>query len=233
MKTDSLTAKVLLVRSVLVRMFQQTVVDESRKIFRLVEVHLPYSLSQVDDKNARPSAFDRLAQGLRQLDESEPDRYKYRQVLEDALSKIITDEVNKLLNIAEANTVGVVTENGNPTGLRVSFERETERKLSFIARKTAQANRKERGFYKGKTWAFRLLTTSVISAVLVTPFVFFNQEWAQQASVIFLILWVSALVSGLVSLVVFHTCQTWLEECSERYKSPEDWFAELIQHRAK
>lgn len=119
MKTHRMVQAARRVRSVLAGMFQQTVVQESRKILLLVQTHLPYSLSQVDSIDPRPSAFDKLLRELRDLDEHEPNRDHYRKVLEDAaFSKIIFDEVEKLLQIAESHSAGTVGGCDNPTGLR-------------------------------------------------------------------------------------------------------------------
>ena len=227
--TEALTK----IHSVLAGLFQQTVVQESRKIFRLIQEHLPYSLSQVDSIHPQTSAFDKLCQELRELDEHNPDRDHYRKGLERALSGVIVDEVEKLLQIAEAHSTGDVEERANPTGLRVSFEGETEQKLTLIAEKTVRANRMERTLYRTKTWTFRLFATTAAAAALVIPWPFVDAQWAFLTIVVLLLVFVGAFVAGILGLVRFHNCQQWVEETARRYRVPEDWMGELARTRTK
>src|SRR4051794_4476472 len=55
-KSNETTAAGLKIRSSLVSLFQSTVVYEAKRLFDLVDNHLPYALSQVDAVVARPSA---------------------------------------------------------------------------------------------------------------------------------------------------------------------------------
>ncbi len=239
MKTDRMIQAVIRVRSVLAGMFKQTVVQESRKIFRLVQTHLPYSLSQVDSIDPQPSAFDKLCQELGALaTANEPDRDHYRKGLERAFSGVIIDEVEKLLAIAESQSAGAVKGcdkkgGDNPTGMLASFEGETERKLTFIAQKTGQANKTERTFYRTKAWTFRLFAAAAILAFLAMPGLFCDLKWAFRASAGLLLVCLGTLVTGIMAWVRFHSCQQWFEETAERYRAPEDWMGELARTRTR
>lgn len=233
-KADRMRQAALTVRSVLAGVFQQTVVQESRKILQTVKTHLPYSLSQVDSIDPQPSPFDKLCRDLRDLDEHEPNRDHYRKVLEHAaFTKIIFAEAEKLLKIAESHSAATRGGYDNPTGLRASFEAETEQKLTFIAQKTVKANKTERAFYRMKAWTFRLFAAAAVAAFLAMPGLFFDTNWANWTSASFLLASPGALVAGIVAWARFHSCQTWFEETAERYRSPEDWLGELAGTRVR
>lgn len=233
MKTDRTTENALRVRSVLAGMFQRTVLQESRKILRLVQTHLPYSLSQVDSPDPQPSAFDKFCRELRDLDKDELNRDHCRKMLERTLSQVIIDEVEKLLQIAESHSAGIVEGRGNPTGLRASFEGETERTLTFIAQKTVQANNTERMFYRTKTLTFRAFAFSAIAGVLAIPGLFLVEKWAYWTTVAFLLVMAATLVAGIMAWVRSYRCQQWFEDKAERYRVPEDWMSELAGTRTK
>ncbi len=233
MKPDRTNRAAVRVHSVLVGMFQKTVLQESRKIFGLIQEHLPYSLSQVDSNDPKPSRFDKLFQELRDFDAHNPDRNHYRKGLEDAFSEAIIDEVDKLLQIAESPSAGDVEERANPTGLRVSFEGETEQKLTFIAEKTVRANRMQRTCYRAKRWTFRFAATTAAAAALVIPGLFVDAQWAFLTLVVLLLVFVATLVAGIMAWVRFHGCQQWFDETAERYRTPEDWMGELASTRTK
>lgn len=232
-KTDRTVEDKLRVRSVLAEMFQQTVFAESRKIFQLVQSHLAYSLSQVDSIDPQPSAFDKLCRELRELDEQKPDRNHYRAGLERAFAQVVIVEVEKLLQVAESHSASSDEGRNNPTGLRVNFEGETERKLTFLAQQTVRTNKTERTFDGTRVWAFRLFASAAIAAVLVIPGLFWDTKWADWACTAFLAVTAGTLVAGIVAWIRFHNCQRWFEVTANRYRTPGDWMSDLARTKTR
>lgn len=233
MKTQDTDHALLKIRSLLAGMFQQTFVEESRKVFQLVQTRLPYSLSQADAIKPQRSAFDLLCDELRELDMSKPDRDRYRKGLERALSGVIVAEVEKLLQIIESNSGGEVEGSPDPYGLRVSFEGQTERDLTFIAMKTAEANRTMGVFYQMKTWMFRFFAITAAAAALAIPWIYVDAKWAFIAFVVSSLVFVASIVCAIFASVKFHRCQGWLEDTAARYRTPKDWLAEAARTRIK
>ncbi len=227
------TEGALKVRSVLTGMFQQTVVEAAVKIFELIDNHLPYAISQVDDPNARPSAFDALCDKLKGLEAVEDDRDRIRDALEQSLSGVVIKEVRKLLKIAEETAQGEPGAAPNPTGLRISLEGDTERRLGFIAAKVVTSNKMERGFGWSRWCAFVAFAGANVSGILVAPWLFIEADWAFKVAVAFLALFGVALIIGISSVIWFYRCQHWLEETAARYTSPGDWFGEVSQHKVR
>ncbi len=198
LKSEETSASALKIRSKLAGLMERTFHIEALKVFELIDDHLPDALSQVDAENARVSAFDRLCLGLRELDPDEPDRGKYRSVLEHALSGIISTEAKKLLAGA------------TPTGLRFSFRHETERLLAYIAEQTTRSRKKERAYTRATSWTTALFISAVIAVFLGTPCMMFDTTWALYLGAIFLSAFLAGVVAGCVSLLVVAVCQTWI-----------------------
>ncbi|MCH8047191.1 MAG: hypothetical protein IID44_26105 [Planctomycetes bacterium] len=227
------TADALKVRSVLAGMFQQTIVEGAVAIFDLIDNHLPYALSQVDNPNARPSVFDRLCERLKEFGAVEKNRDGLREVLEDNLSGVVINEVRKLLRLAEEIAPGEPSTHPNPTGLRISLEGDTERRLGFIAQKTVTSNKMERDVRRSRWCAFASFACAIASGLFVSPWTFIDAEWAFSVTVAFLALFSGAVILGLAFLLWFYRCRNWLEDKAARYPTPRDWFGELSQHRVR
>ncbi len=198
LKSEETSASALRIRSRLAGLMERTFHIEALKVFELIDDHLPYALSQVDAENARASAFDRLCLGLRELDADEPDRGKYRSLLEHALSGIISTEAKKLLGGA------------TPIGLRFSFRHETERLLAYIAEQTTRSRKKERAYARATFWTTAFFISAPIAVFLGSPCVMFDTTWAFYLGAICLSAFVAGVVAGCVSLLVVAACQTWI-----------------------
>ena len=231
MKSHVATAAVLEIRSGLSSLFRETVVGEALRICQLVDDHLPSALSQVDDLNPKPSAFDELCRGLRELDDEQPDRQLYAALLKNALGGVMIGEVRRHLMMAGAESGGAAGGQGSRTGLRVAFEGDTELKLTFIAKKIALASRKERLFYCSKRWALRLFGISGVTGFLVCAVVLVDHLWAYRVGLVLLSAFFLAGAAGVFALLLLLRSQGWLEETAKRHRTPEDWKRELAQQR--
>ncbi|UCE60359.1 MAG: hypothetical protein JSU63_01150 [Phycisphaerales bacterium] len=209
LKSEETSASALKIRSMLAGLMERTFHIEVLKVFELIDEHLPYTLSQADVENARPSAFDRLCLGLRKLDPDEPDRDEYRSLLEHALSGIISAEAKKLLGGA------------TPTRLLFSFRRETERTLAYIAEQTTRSISKERAYTRATSWTTALFISAPIAVFLGSPWVMFDTSWAFYFGIVCLSGFLVGVVGGLASLLVVAACQNWI---TRRAKwELEDW----------
>lgn len=209
MKSEETSDSALKIRSGLAGLMERTFHIEALKVLELIDDHLPYALSQVDVKNARASAFDRLCLGLRDLDLDEPDRTKFRVLLEHALSGIISTEAKKLLTGA------------SPTGLQFSFRHETERLLAYIAVQTARSKRNLRTYERATSLATRLFIVGPIAVLLATPWVMIDALWAFNLSLICLSIFCLVGGVGLFSLLRLAVCQNWLTKRARW--GLEDW----------
>lgn len=213
LKSKKITDSALNIRSILAGLMEQTFQIEALRVLELIDDHLPYVLSQVDADNPRASAFDRLCLGLRDLDANEPDRVKYRTLLELALSRIISTEAKKLLA------------GPTPTRLRFSFRHETERMLAYIAAQTTRSRKRERGYHRATKWTTIFFVTAIIAAFLAAPWVMVDATWAFLLDAVCLSVFLLAVVAGCASLLVVAVCQTWITTHAEW--RVEDWLNDL------
>ncbi len=200
LKSEEITASALKIQSSLAGLMERTFHLEALKVFELIDDQLPYALSQVDAENARASAFDRLCLGLRDLDPNQPDRGKYRSLLEHALAGIISTEARKLLG------------GPTPAGLRFSFRHETKRLLAYIAEQTTRSKKKERTYSKATSRTTALFIVAPIAVLLGTPCVVIDQLWAFYVNAIFLSIFIVVTGLGLLSLLQLAICQNWITQ---------------------
>lgn len=200
----------LKIRSKLAGLLERTFHLEALRIFELIDDQLPIALSQASAENPRASAFDRLSQGLREIDAEQPNRDKYRDVLENALSRIISKEARKLLRTAEATSEKATEGGAHPTVLRFSFGHETEKILAYIAEQTTLSKKKQTAYEQATGWATKLFIVSTIVGLLHSPGVFIDTTWAYYFVVICLVVSAAAATGGMTSLLVVAVCQNWI-----------------------
>lgn len=218
-KSEEITECSLRIRTGLAGLLERTFHTEALRVFELIDDHLPFALSQVDAKNPRPSAFDMLCLGLREINPDEPDRDRYRSLLKLALSGIISTEARKLLGGA------------TPTGLRFSFRHETERILAYIAEQTTRSRKKERAYDKATCWAKRFLIAALIAASVGSIWVMFDTTWAFYLNAVCLSAFLGAVVAACVSFLVVLECQTWIG--TRVGWQVDDWLDDLDRSRQK
>ncbi len=225
LKSENTLEAGLKIRSKLAGLLERTFHLEALRIFELIDDQLPIALSQASAENPRASAFDRLSQGLRDIDEEQPNRDKYRDLLEHALSRIISKEARKLLGTAGATSEQETEGGAHRPGLRFSFGHKTERILAYIAEQTTQSKKKQNAYEKATGWATKLFIVSTIVGVLHCPGVFIDTTWAYYLVVILLSVSVAAAAGGMTSLLVVAVCQNWITGRA-RWQL-EDWLEDL------
>ena len=221
------------VRSVLASMFQKVITQGAIRLFELINNQLPYALSQVDDATPTPSVFDKLCEKMKGVDSISEDRDAFREALEHSLSDAILAEIKKHLHIADVSASGEPRPNPNPTDPRFSLEGETERRLSFIAEQTLLSNRMERGVNRWLSFAFRCFACAFVFGMLCIPCFLIDTDWAFVVLLTSGAISIIAVIAGAVCLVLFDNCYRWLDWNAHRCKSPDDWFVEMSQHRAR
>lgn len=212
LKSEDTIAAALKIRSSLAELMERAFHVEALRIFRMIDEQLPRALSQDGSDNPSPSAFDRLCAGLKKLDLDEPDRGNYRDLLEHALSGIISTEAEKLLGGA------------TPVRVRFSFDFETERLLAYIAKQTALTRAKQKIYETATSRTTKLFTVAPLAALLGTPWVAFDALWAFYLSGILMLIFLASGAGGLLSLLQLATCQNWLT--TRAAWSREDWFSD-------
>jgi hypothetical protein len=166
---------VLKARSNLSARFQITVVDEVRRLLRLLDDRLPYVLTQRRDDSPGPSRFNSLCAQLAQLDLEDPDRDKYYYIVNDSLGGAITQAMDTFLDQVQGSLVAGST----ATGIRFAFEQSTEKTLEFIATETSKVSKRLRRFRLGRRmtrWGAGLTGLCIFPAATG---LFFNMRWAE------------------------------------------------------
>lgn len=214
LKAEQTRTAVLEIRSALSRLFQETVAEESLRIFDYVEGHLPSALSQVDAVRPAVSAFDRLCTELRKIDPANPDRETFKGILEHILSGIIGKEARRLIGQGEA---------------AVGFAYQTEVKLAFLAKKTVEASNHEALYNFTRKWCFRLIGFMPVCALGVLVGALFAYRTCYVLGVTATILWGLTFLFYLLALVAQIKCHNWLMDVSKKDCLKNEWQAELAK----
>ena len=219
------------IRASLSNMFQSTVVEESLYVFQLIESRLPHVLSQVEVGSSAPSAFDKLSQGLRSIDENS--RAAYETLLQNALSGVIVGEVKKIFNTArrECGENGAHSAGGDE--LRISIEGDSQLKLNMLAEHTVQAGKYERSFKTLKKWSLRWIILALIIGIVYAPTYFLDYKWAYWVGVGILGLWGAIAMLALASNTLLYQRITRLEGMAADCRRPDYWNSELGKLRSK
>lgn len=112
--------------------FVQAILEEARRVFVVIDSHLPFALSQEGDPNAKPSRFDYLCQSLRRMSDADLDnRAKYANFLKECMSGVIFDCGKRILD-------GIRSSGGsnrvlNPTMARFGLEEDAFHSFSTVA----------------------------------------------------------------------------------------------------
>lgn len=230
-KHDDVIRASLKIRVSLVNIFQRTVLEEAARFFKLVEGSLPTIIAKRVASKGGDSAFGLLCRGLRKLD-GDPSEHEFAELLQKSVGTSIADEVDRILAIAASNVDGERKPSGVAAEVRVSFEEETETKLTLVAAKLAEAQRREKWYYFCNRWIVICLASTIIAFALVFPCVLFDIEAVQYCAFVALGIGAIGLVLAAVLFISCHLCQEWLrndattlsttEALQEEFEEPED-----------
>ncbi len=207
----------LRIKSELSRRFQRTVIEESRKIFRLVEDRLFEALGDLGEFSATKTRFNYLLEEFGRIsteDDKGTEREQLVGALKASLSGIITGEVEKLFNrikVDESKETTWIGALSNPRSIGFAFEKVSELVLSEIAKELEQTNRRVRWHGRSRDLAIVAIATLSIAGILILSMLAFNYIWAQWVVHTCLVAFCLAAFVSLVSLVVHFFLNKWLE----------------------
>jgi len=223
-KTESIETAMLKIQSGLAGMFQSTVIKETRELINLIEDKIGDELNRRETSKT-PTFFDELVRQLMELQNDQTEQSRYNATVIDSLAKAFSRAAKRLLRNTEDALIGYPTAGG--TGLPFSFKEDTERKLTYIAKKVSEASRRKKRIYDALKWAKRLLLGAFIFAFISWPWLLWDSVLSYRICVFCLALFSVSFIGGILSVLILSGNQIWLKRTSSIYGKPEEWFAEL------
>lgn len=160
--------------------FVAIVLQEARRVFAIVDDHIPLTLSQAKATNPSVSRFDYFCQSLRSIPADElADRGKYANIIKESFGRIIADSAERLIDAMAS--AGSTASNAvlNPTTARFSLEGDGFLSFAGVAQFDYENRKLETRFRRIWTavGAFSLL--GIVSGIGVLAGILVNQAWAQ------------------------------------------------------
>ena len=163
--------------------FVAIVLHEARRVFAIVDDHIPLALSQAKSPNPGASRFDNFCQSLRTIPAEELDnRGKYANIIKESFGRIIADSAERLIDAmssAGATASNVVL---NPTTARFSLEGDGFLNFAGVAEFDYENRRIEARFRRIWTAVGVFSLLGVVSGVGVLAGIVVNLPWAQAAA---------------------------------------------------
>ena len=207
------------IKQAVTTMFMQTVIDEARRLIKLLDEHLPIALSQESVVHPARSRFDQFCQSLRAINPDElEDRGKYSAIIRDAFSGVIVQTIARLMEAAAASPRTVGVELLNPTGICFEMEGALHLKFAFVSHTSATALTRQRRYYRLHNIAVISFLVASVSIFLLWFPLFVDAKWAWNICVTFLLVTALCIPIGLISVVMSHFCQLWLERKAQSYR---------------
>jgi hypothetical protein len=211
--------------------FVRLVLGEARRVFSIVDDHLPLALSQIKVLNPGLSRFDHFCQSLRSIPLEElNERGKYANIIKEDFGRIISDGANRLLDAMGA--AGSTASNAvlNPTTARFTLEGDGFLSFAGVAEFDYQNRRIEARFRRLWTTVGTFALLGIIAGVGVLIGIVVNATWARSTASWSLM---GLLVFGLCSLTAFglsYVAKRILIRRSQKYGDPSS-VAEFVQEK--
>lgn len=235
-RSELSTSAALQIRGTLASLFQQTVVDAAEYLFAATFDSLTLVLTGGDPRRHIPTAFEKLLRSLQaELHRASTDEIDtiYRGLIERDLIAVIRNEINKLLTAVREGLGDLESKSASPIIPAVGLTGETEHRLTFLAKKTAEVAKQEALVFKSRKRALASFTTCGIVVILLSPSFFIAHWFGYLAFKVLGAISGASFVVGLYAMYSYHRSQSWLDETSKRYRHPEDWIDELYEHRSR
>ena len=140
--------------------FERVVLRESRRVFLLVDEHLPPLLSQSASEKSRQSRFDQFCDAIKKIPTDQLDnRGHYSEIVKLHLGSIISDNVASLLDSLDTNDPAPQHEMLNPTRARFGLEGDTF--LTFVV--VSKFDSRNRGI---ESWFRRTFNATAVLLIL-------------------------------------------------------------------
>ena len=225
-----IAANVGKIRSDLLTLLQSSFLDEARAMFARVSEYLPVALSQEGIPVPRRSRMDNFTEAAREFaaDENGDDsrRKRYRLILTELLTGIITDEADKLFGEAKQAMEGQIPYTDSLTGISFNFSLDTENRLAVIADSLSITKKKDHRYKKSLRWTWRFLWPLIVSVAIVGASIFLDYELAYYAANISLAIGFFSFLVGSYWLMGFIQSENWLRENAQGKTHPSQWLQE-------
>lgn len=211
-KQSDVTGHYLSIRQALAGTFRRTLFAEVRAVFKEIEDHLPFILTNRHSEDESRSRFDLLAEGLVQIATDEDNSMPaYRTLLRDSLAGALVSRVDALLT-AEERSMQDASE-GTPHGyFNISFAESTVDDLVYLAQTLQLTRRRQRAFTRGREWTYRLLYGLIPTFVVLVTSILIDEPWAYWLGIVALSLFALAVICFLVATGTALRASAWLEE---------------------
>lgn len=227
--TEKIELTYLQAKEALSILFIHTVIDEARRLFRLVDDHLPTALAQASTKNPQISRFDYFCRSLRKIGEEELDERggKYFEIIRDSFSRIVLDQIDRLLQAAQERDSPLSDDLINPTGIHYQLEGATDLTFRFISVFSARCHRRKRRTGIARIVGLIAFVVVFICWVAMLPFFFVEAAWAETSMFYCLLAGIVAFVVGVLSTLTLEVNQYLLGELALAFRSQKGIDAKL------
>lgn len=208
------------ISSYLSHMFQMTIVQEACRLFELIDDSLPFSLTQSRSKKPIRSAFDHFIDKIRTLPDEEVTRQNCHDFFEDIFGRIISKEVQRLLDSAQSSASGARMQLKRDDAICLSLEGDIDLKLRLLAEMTSTAKRQREMFEFSKNRASRYLVATIFFGVALLVPMLVDHSFACYAAYSVLAGFVACLVLTVLHAYRMYDSREWLAERAAKYREP-------------
>lgn len=211
--------------------FVAIVLEEARRVFRIVDDHIPLALSQKDVANASLSRFDTFCQALRTIPPEElNDRGRYSKIILESFGRIISGSADQLIDAMSASGGNASNKILNPTLARFSLEGDGFLNFAGVAEFDYQNRRIEGQFRFIWTATGIFAFFGIIACLGVLPGVVLNVAITQSIAQWSLILGLLFGVLALCSFSLSYVAKRRLVGRAHKYGDPSS-VAQFVQQR--
>lgn len=227
--TEKVDHTYLQAKEALSTLFIHTVFDEARRLLRLVDDHLPAALAQASTKNPQISRFDYFCGALRKIGEEELDERggKYFEIIRDSFSRIVSNQIDRLLQAAQEPDSPLPEDLINPSGIHYQLEGATDLTFQFISVFSARCHRRKRRTRIARIVGLIAFIVVFICVAASLFFLFFDAAWAETSMSYCLFAGTVAFVIGIISTLTLEVNQHLLSELATAFQSKKGIDAKL------
>ncbi len=175
-----LQSAVLSLEQVASAAFVRIVLTEARRVFAIVDDHLPLSLSQMTSTSSQLSRFDHFCKALREIPAEElDDRGKYANIIKESFGGIISASAGRLLDTMGSGDIAAEGAVLNPTRIRFSLEGDSFLSFASVSQFDSHNRRIEAWFRRLWATAGIFIVPPILAAAIVLVMTLINKEWAE------------------------------------------------------
>lgn len=199
--------------------FVEIVIQESRRVFLIIDDHLPDALTKPSSVGGAPlTRFTHFCQSLRKLSSEElvDEKSKYRNIIQESFAGIVSECASRLF---EAMTRAGESADGplNPTGARYSLEGDGFLSFAHVAEFDYQNRRLVTRFRRIWTSVGVLSVLAIICGFGVLVGIILDSNWAEKCARLCLVPGIVCVILALLASGVSYLVKRSLINRSEKY----------------